>query len=311
MVYVDFRFYENRDKLDAKKKAKISIEHDDIFLDVVKKAVKKRLEKETPGVTVSQSDVDKVMKHIRHISCNAADQNQDDLCEWLWDPKAKIGKLNSLDTPIFETDFVKRPLGLDVELPLVREQSDSTQLPPKKKAKVSAIDYVMGRAVKGMQYLQYEGDLDKRQEIDEQIKEKLYEFYEEIDLGYADGKQKTRLVTNSSKIKNALCFVQKHWKALLRAYFPHIPRTDDFDKSKLLSALAKTHRHKVKKVQISSEDISTHIATLSALMWNDFAIPAFKDAIVCSWLDTKNIWGRRPRPSCKASLTPRPPRRGE
>ena len=107
----------------------------------------------------------------------------------------------------------------------------------------------MGRVLLNMQYLLYERDVDKHQEIDEQLMEKLYSIYIEIELGYYDPRQKAQLETNTRHIKNVLCFIQKHWKVLMRADFPTIPDADseDFVSSEVVCALVKITRKKENK----------------------------------------------------------------
>ena len=94
----------------------------------------------------------------------------------------------------------------------------------------------MGKDYKFVEYLRYETDLDEEACIDTQILHYLYDYLEEIKLGYRDEKQKNKLVTNIQKIKNTLCFVQKYWKVLLRAEFPTLP-DNQFSSSKFISAL--------------------------------------------------------------------------
>ena len=116
-----------------------------------------------------------------------------------------------------------------------------------KKAKVSIADVLMKKVIleKSMSFLQWEIDIDLVPEINEQVTEKLYFLFEEIDLGYCDPGQKNKLKTNAGHLNGTLCFVQKFWKVLFRAEFPRIPDGDEeFASSKLLTALCTTTQKK-------------------------------------------------------------------
>mmetsp|Transcript_516 Transcript_516/g.1047 ORF Transcript_516/g.1047 Transcript_516/m.1047 type:complete len:309 (-) Transcript_516:517-1443(-) len=138
----------------------------------------------------------------------------------------------------------------------------------------------MGKKLLGIKYLQCSHDIDSTQEIDQQILERIYTYYEEISLGYKDPGQKAKLISNGNTIRNTLCFVQKHWKTLLRVEFPNIPDgADEFLNSKLLEALCSTVRNKKNRVSLSQQELCSHISFLGAIRWNDFAVPAFKEAV--------------------------------
>ena len=107
-------------------------------------------------------------------------------------------------------------------------------------------DLLMGKAAK-LSYLQLGMiDVDAVQEVDKQIKEATYQVLEEIEFGFADPKQEDKLRSNSGTISNALCFIQRHWKVLMRAEFPRIPDSshDTFSQSKMLQAIAGVIRSK-------------------------------------------------------------------
>ena len=102
---------------------------------------------------------------------------------------------------------------------------------------------MLGNEVLNLQYLQYEWNVDKQQEIDEQCKEKVFDLYEAIGLGCDILRQKKQLDSNVMHVKNAMCFIQKHWKVLLRAEYPNIPDNgEEYVQSKVLEALAETTR---------------------------------------------------------------------
>jgi hypothetical protein len=179
----------------------------------VKKAVTKFVAKNNPAFEVE--DIADALKRIKSIECNNSG-----LLEFIGEPDATIGELNSPDTPIFACRWKFNNLPLKITLPPSQSETPAAS---KKKAKVALADVLMGRVVLNMKYLEYITDVDKRQEINEQIKEKVYSFYEEIGLGYCDAKQEEALSKNATQIVNTLCYVEKHWKVLFRADRPRIP----------------------------------------------------------------------------------------
>ena len=122
----------------------------------------------------------------------------------------------------------------------------SSVAPSSKKAKnKSFFDVLMGNQVLNLQYLQYELDVNKPQETDEQPKEKNTPFMRRLGLGILSPCKKTSCRRMLHIFKNAMCFIQKNWRVLLRADFPKIPDNgEDHVPSKLLSALAETTRNK-------------------------------------------------------------------
>ena len=103
-------------------------------------------------------------------------------------------------------------------------QTDSSSLNPPKKPKKAAVDVIMGREVVKMRYLTSTVDLEKETDIQKQLTATLYALWKEHGLGYCNGNQEGQLRTNSAKIRDTLCFIQKHWGVLLRADFPTIPQ---------------------------------------------------------------------------------------
>ena len=85
----------------------------------------------------------------------------------------------------------------------------------------------MGRDVVEMRYLTSTVDLEKETDIQKQLTATLYSTWKEYGLGYCNGNQEAQLRTNTAKIRDTLCFVQKHWGVLLRADFPTIPQETD------------------------------------------------------------------------------------
>ena len=120
---------------------------------------------------------------------------------------------------------------------------------PTKKPAPSINDVLMGKHVLQMKFLHSQNDLDVDPPLDMQILTKLYELFENIELGYVDGLQEAQLSLNAKHIKDTLCFVQSYWAALLRAEFPAIPNNgvDSYHSSKLLELIKTTHRNKKKE----------------------------------------------------------------
>ena len=92
-----------------------------------------------------------------------------------------------------------------------------------------------------------EKDADSEDEMDlsDQLVFGLHALLQnEFELGHRDEKQKEQLSGNVEKLKNELCFVQRHWKVLSHADFPHLPQ--DFDDkvvtSKIILATAGMNR---------------------------------------------------------------------
>ena len=201
---------------------KVWADKDENLLVVTKDAMKQALD-------IKEEDLESESEWIKAISCKSCD-----LTALISHPRSTMGNLDSMESPIFRH-------GVDVILPPIVYEL-SAPAPSSKKAKTkSAIDVLLGRAVLKLKYLQYEWNVDKPQEIDEQCKEKVYEIYEAIGLGHDIPRQKKQLETNAMHVKNAMCFIQKHWKVLVRAEYPNIPDSgEDFIQSKVLITLAET-----------------------------------------------------------------------
>lgn len=230
MPFIDFRFRQRKGANPFK--LKVYAEEDDLLLHTVKSALNQLIKKEE----CDHDDADTAFKFVKMVSCCASEL--DDL---LSHPKSTIDKLNSSDTPILTK-------GIDVLLP-PKEVPEQLLTNTGKKAKHSSSDVLMGRVVLNQAYLKFEhksreGKQSKDPQIDEQILEDLYTYYEEIELGWRDERQEKLLRKNAQTIKNALCFCQKHWDVLLRAKFLKIPSTvDGFESSKLLQLVANTTRN--------------------------------------------------------------------
>ena len=55
-----------------------------------------------------------------------------------------------------------------------------------------------------MEVFQWEGGIDAEPEIHEQIKQKLYSLFKEIDLGYCDGDQEAKLKSHVGHLQITL-----------------------------------------------------------------------------------------------------------
>ena len=119
------------------------------------------------------------------------------------------------------------------------QTNESTFIPPKKPKK-SANDVLMGRVATDMRYLKSTVDLNMEADIQKQLISSLYTTLREHGLGYCDGNQEGQLRVNAARIRDTLCFVQKHWRVLLRADFPKIPddTEEGFHESILLTKLS-------------------------------------------------------------------------
>ena len=164
-------------------------EEDERLFDITKDSIKQAL-------GINNEDLENGAKLMKAISCNDCD-----LTGLISHPKSTLGSLDSNDTPIFRR-------GLDIILPpIIYEVS----VPPSKNAKEkSFFDVLMGKEVLNLKYLQNVQDADKAQEIDEQSREKVYDLYKEIGLGYDIPRQSQQLEMNAMHVKNAMCFIQKH-----------------------------------------------------------------------------------------------------
>ena len=150
------------------------------------------------------------------------------------DPSATLIAMDSSDTPIFTKgiDIVLSPIETDKE-------EGSTSKATKKTKVVDAHKVMMKQIQLKMDFLKpKEVNIDVEKYINEQILDKIYEVYEEIRLGYSSNDQKMKLEGNAQLLMRSLCYVQRHWKVLFRAEYPHIPTgVEGFESSKLLSAL--------------------------------------------------------------------------
>jgi len=250
-------------------KVKLPADENDLLHDFVKRAVR-RFRKKDAGVEsleVEDAEVEKAFRRVSSVTCEGYD-----LSEYVHNPAASLHDLNSTDTPIFSS-------GIDILLP---PTTNSLTENPKKKAKlVCSRDVLLRKVVvpQSMDFLQWEGDIEIEPDIQDQIKQKLYSLFEEIDLGYCDPAQESKLSTNAGHLQSTLCFIQKHWKVLLRADFPFIPDTEEYHQSKLLLSLQGTIRGKKQVEKISSKKIVAHIKIMNDLRWIDFAGEGMKPPI--------------------------------
>ena len=221
LVFLDCRVVERKGATPSK--TKLFVNEEELLSNAVKKAVGKYIN------GTATEDIDNVFNRIKSVTCNGSD-----LTEFtIDDPDYKLRAMNSTDTPIFE-------MGIDILLTPV-EQISTTN---KTKKIIDARALLMKEVQLDLRYLKMkEEDIDKEPEVDEHILANVYGLFEEIEVGYCSNDQKKKLLTNAENLKNTLCFVQKHWKVLLRTDYPHIP-TDDFKSSKLLNLLTDLNRKK-------------------------------------------------------------------
>ena len=95
-------------------------------------------------------------------------------------------------------------------------QKDKSIPNPSKNPKKSNTNVLMGRAVTDMRYLKSEVNLQKEMDMQKQVLATLYVTWKEYGLGFCDGNQETQLSANTFKIRDTLCFVQKHWRVIVR-----------------------------------------------------------------------------------------------
>lgn len=241
MVFIEVYFYESKTTVVGKWRTMVIADESDSLLAVVEKAVAKFIRHQ--GKEPNTDAINAAIKRIQAITTSIGDPLACDLHEFLSEPKATLANLNSKTTPILEG-------GININLPdeeviNVDDDPATSSAPPPKKQKIDAFAAMMGSTTFGVSYLQYEEDMDQTLQIDEQIKHVLYVQLEQMGLGYRDQKQHSKLKANTEKIKNTLCFVQKYWKVLLRADFPHLPQ-GDFAHSKFISSLQDTRRTSTK-----------------------------------------------------------------
>ena len=223
MVLIDFTVQEHKGA--HVYKFKVSAKREDPLQVIAKKAIRTYLDKQPCALG---EDVEAAMGRIRSISCSNSD-----ITEWLDEPEATIDELDSAETPTGS--------GYVIELtPIHRHELE----PPQSKKQKPMADILMGRAVINMSFLKVEIEIRKetsmlQDDLQQQLTASLYSVWQVQDLGYCDGHQKAQLKLNTKKLVDTLCFVQKHWRVLLRAPFPEIPKDtdDDYQSSVLLNKL--------------------------------------------------------------------------
>ena len=225
VVFVDCRIIERKGATALK--TKLIVNEEELLIKAVRNAVGKYAN------STAAEDIDRVFNLIKSVTCDGSD-----LTDFLiYDTNCNLDAMNSTDTPIFKK-------GIDILLSPVEPVSSTTT---KKTKLINPLAVIMKDVQLKLYYLKIdEEDMDVEPEVDEQIRANLYKLLEEIDVGYCSNDQKKQLVTNTLHIKNALCFVQKHWKVLLHAEYPHIP-TDEYKSSELLNILTDLNRTKKKK----------------------------------------------------------------
>jgi hypothetical protein len=79
--------------------------------------------------------------------------------------------------------------------------------------------------------------LDESASIQDQLASGLESLCLDLELGYKCNESEKQLKQNISKIKDVLCFVQKHWKTFFRRDFPSLP-LNETRQNRLLQVLA-------------------------------------------------------------------------
>ena len=291
MVFVDCRVYER--KGETATLVKLFVKEDELLIIVVNKAIS-----DVFNITDTKH-INEAFKRIKAVSCNGCP-----LSDFVIDnPEYNLHAMNSASTPIFDK-------GIDILLSQIELEPIT---PTPKKQKICANALLMKQVHLEVNYLKIkEKDAGVEPAINDQILEQIYEFFEKIDLGYSSNDEKATLVKNAGLLMRSLCFVQKHWKVLLRAEYPHIPSgEEDFASSELLKALGGLTRSKKNEYvtyliyrinlcssqthhsilyilltilfreQISSEKITWHIKNLSNLKWSEFVGGVYKSTIGC------------------------------
>ena len=201
---------------------KLIVKEEDLLIVTINKALSKFIK------STDVTHINEAFNRIKGVTCNGCN-----LSELLIDdPDYNLLAMNSNDTPIFKK-------GIDIILKPIQPATTTA-----KKTKVCAHAVLMKRAQMELNYCRREvKDVNKEPEINEQTLDKVYEFFEEIELGYWSNDQKHNLTKNGDHLMKVLCFIQKYWKVLLRADYPHIP-AGDFESSKLLKAIIGLNRKK-------------------------------------------------------------------
>lgn len=237
VAYISLRIYENAGHPETKKfKTRVCSFDNDHLSTVIKKGVRLYLEDFMPG-DVDDNAIDGAIKRIRKMTCGTNDPSAVNLVQFINDPHATVALLDCDDSPIINK-------GIDIYLPVEIEAVDvnGASEPPNKKPKVNAFEVLQGQKLLDMKFLENDMDLDRQRNISDEIGDAICAVFTNINLGYVTGDQQTLLKRNYNTIKNALCFIRKHWHTLLRASFPHIPVEGEiqFSKSQLLIAVADT-----------------------------------------------------------------------
>jgi len=207
---------------------KIAAEEDEPFRTVVERALKKYLDASESNETAANA-MGKIQSLLHHDY---------DMMDMLIDSSATMKAMDSDETPLTKGfDIVLKRLG-------GLTQTNSTTVNGKK----NAFSILQKKAAVNVRYLKVketEGDSDEGMDLSAQLVIGMYTLLQnEFELGYQDTQQKEQLSGNVEKLKNALCFLERHWKALLHADFPNIPQDaeDNLASSKILLATAGTQR---------------------------------------------------------------------
>ena len=224
MLFLDCRITDRKGRSPAL--TKLMVNEEELLINAVKKAIGKFIRANHNN----SEEVDDAFNRLKDVLCNGCsliDFAIDDI-------SATLTAMDSGDTPIFRK-------GIDILLSSTEtdEGEGATAKPTKKTKVIDAHKLLMKQIRLKMDFLKpKEGMMHAKKYINEQILDKTYEVFEEIELGYSSNDQKVKLKVNAELLMQSLCYVERHWKVLFRADYPHIPTgSEGFESSKLLTSL--------------------------------------------------------------------------
>ena len=169
---------------------KLMLKEEELLIVAVNKAVSKFI-----GST-DVKHINDAFKRIKADTCNGCN-----LSDFLIDESdCNLHALNSKSTPIFDK-------GIDILLSPIEPSSTNT----KKARTVCAHALLMKQVQLELTYVKREEeDAGEEPQINHQTLDKVYELFEEIELGYWSNDQKKQLIKNAEHLMKSLCFVQKY-----------------------------------------------------------------------------------------------------
>ena len=170
---------------------KLMLKEEDLLIVAVNKAISKFI-----GST-DVEHINEAFKRIKAVTCNGCDLSE----LIIDDPEYNLHAMNSKSTPIFDK-------GIDILLSPIEPSSTNT----KKARTVCAHALLMKQVQLELTYVKREEEDagDEEPQINHQTLDKVYELFEEIELGYWSNDQKKQLIKNAEHLMKSLCFVQKY-----------------------------------------------------------------------------------------------------